>query len=287
MMMQLMSKLLILTLLSSTFVNAKITKEERVEKNLIEYVKRAINVNKDFKLKDIRVKQSQEIDKLPGWKVYFLDIDLEMEKKKKKEIMTVHDKIFSNGTFISRDFVNIVNKGSLKDKMAPDLDDSFYKKDHLLYGNPDAKMKIVAFSDPICPFCQTYMPKLLKAAKENPDKIALYYYHFPLTMLHKEAPTIIKATLVAEKMGVKDVIEKVYAAKFALDIDDDKKILKAFNKALGTKITEKDINEQKILVHYSEDLEAAGKLMIGGTPTIYVDGKKDYSRSKYKEMLKK
>lgn len=287
MMMQLMSKLLILTLLSSTFVNAKITKEERVEKNLIEYVKRAINVNKDFKLKDIRVKQSQEIDKLPGWKVYFLDIDLEMEKKKKKEIMTVHDKIFSNGTFISRDFVNIVNKGSLKDKMAPDLDDSFYKKDHLLYGNPDAKMKIVAFSDPICPFCQTYMPKLLKAAKENPDKIALYYYHFPLTMLHKEAPTIIKATLVAEKMGVKDVIEKVYAAKFALDIDDDKKILKAFNKALGTKITEKDINEQKILVHYSEDLEAAGKLMIGGTPTIYVNGKKDYSRGKYKEILKK
>jgi len=276
-----------LTLLSSTFVNAKITKEERVEKNLIEYVKRAINVNKDFKLKDIRVKQSQEIDKLPGWKVYFLDIDLEMEKKKKKEIMTVHDKIFSNGTFISRDFVNIVNKGSLKDKMAPDLDDSFYKKDHLLYGNPDAKMKIVAFSDPICPFCQTYMPKLLKAAKENPDKIALYYYHFPLTMLHKEAPTIIKATLVAEKMGVKDVIEKVYAAKFALDIDDDKKILKAFNKALGTKITEKDINEQKILVHYSEDLEAAGKLMIGGTPTIYVNGKKDYSRGKYKEILKK
>ena len=280
-----MLKLLILTLLSSGLVSAKSTKEERVEKNLIEYVKRAINVNKDFKLQDIRVQQAKELDKLPGWKVYFLDIDLEMTKKK-KEIMTVHDKIFSNGTFIVRDFVNIINKGSLKDKMAPDLDASFYKKDHLLYGNPDAKMKIVAFSDPICPFCQTYIPELLKAAKENPDKIALYYYHFPLTMLHKEAPTIIKATLVAEQQGVKDVIEKVYAAKFAMDIDDDKKILKAFNKAMGTKITEKDINNQKILMHYSEDLEAAGKLMIGGTPTIYVDGKKDFSRSKYKEIIK-
>jgi len=285
-MTRLMLKLLILTLLSSGLVSAKSTKEEKVEKNLIEYVKRAINVNKDFKLKDIRIKQAKELAKLPGWKVYFLDIDLEVTKKK-KEIMTVHDKIFSNGTFIVRDFVNIINKGSLKDKMAPDLDESFYKKDHLLYGNEDAKMKIVAFSDPICPFCQTYMPKLLKAAKENPDKIALYYYHFPLTMLHKEAPTIIKATLVAEKQGVKNVVEKVYAAKFAMDIDDDKKILKAFNKALGTKITEKDINNQKILVHYSEDLEAAGKMMIGGTPTIYVDGKKDYSRSKYKEIIKK
>ena len=230
-MTRLMSKLLILTLLSSGIVSAKSTKEERIEKNLVEYVKRAINVNKDFKLQDIRVEQSKELDKLPGWKVYFLDIDLEVNKKKKqkkKEIMTVHDKIFSNGTFIVRDFINIINKGSLKDKMAPDLEGKdFYKADHLLYGNPDAKMKIVAFSDPICPFCQTYMPKLLKAAKENPDKIALYYYHFPLTMLHKEAPTIIKAILVAENQGVKDVVEKVYAAKFALDSDDDKKILKA------------------------------------------------------------
>ncbi len=291
-MTQLMLKLLMLTLLSSGVLSAKdakVTADEKVEKNLIEYVKRAINVNPDFKLKEIRVKQTKELDKLPAWKVYFLDIDLEMSAKKGKkkgEIMTVHDKIFSNGTFIVRDFINIVNKSSLKERIAADLDDSFYKEDHLLFGNADAENKIVAFSDPICPFCQNYMPKLIKAVKAHPDKIALYYYHFPLTMLHKEAPTIIKATLVAEKQGVKDVLEKMYAAKFALDTSDDKKILKAFNKAMGTKITEKDINDQKILVQYSEDVEAAGKMMISGTPTIYVNGKKDFSRSKYKELIK-
>ena len=283
--MQLMLKLLMLTLLSSGVISAKSTPEAKVEKNLIDYVKRAINVNKDFTLKEIRVRQSKVLEKLPEWKVYFLDIDLAMTKKK-GEIMTVHDKIFSNGTFIVRDFINIINKASLKDKIAADLDDSFYKKDHLLFGNPDAKNKIVAFSDPICPFCQTYMPKLLKAAKENPDKIALYYYHFPLTMLHKEAPTVIKAVLVAEKQGVKNVVEKVYAAKFAMDTADDKKILAAFNKAVGTHITEADIAKQDILAHYSEDIEAAGKMMLSGTPTIYVNGKKDFSRNKYEEMIK-
>ncbi len=288
MMTRLMSKLLILTLLSSSVVSAKSVEDEKVEKDIISYVKKAINVNKNFKLKDIRVGQSAAVEKLPNWKVYFLDIDLEVHKKGQKDsVTTVHDKIFSNGTYIVRDFIDMKKKSSLKDHIAPDLDGKiFYKADHLLYGNPDAKMKIVAFSDPICPFCQTYMPKLLKAAKENPDKIALYYYHFPLTMLHKEAPTVIKAILVAEKQGVKNVVEKVYAAKFALDTADDKKILKAFNKAIGTDITEKDINAQDILVHYSEDVEAAGQLMISGTPTIYVDGKKDYSRNKYKAMIK-
>ena len=286
MMMQLMLKLLILTLLSSGVVSAKSKQELKIEKNLIDYVKRAINVNKEFKLKEIRVRQSKVLDKLPNWKVYFLDIDLEMTKKKGSEIMTVHDKIFSNGTFIVRDFINIINKASLKDKIAADLDASFYNKKHLLYGNPNAKNKIVAFSDPICPFCQNYMPKLIKAAKEHPNDIALYYYHFPLTMLHKEAPSIIKAVLVAEKQGVKNVVEKVYAAKFALDTADDKKILAAFNKAVGTHITEADLAKQDILVHYSEDIEAAGKMMISGTPTIYVNGKKDFSRNKYKEMIK-
>jgi protein-disulfide isomerase len=274
-----------LTLLSSGVLSAKSTPEAKVEKNLIDYVKRAINVNKDFKLKEVRVRQSKELEKIPGWKVYFLDIDLAMTKKK-GEIMTVHDKIFSNGTYIVRDFIHIVNKASLKDKIAADLDDSFYKKDHLLYGNPNAENKIVAFSDPICPFCQTYMPGLLKAAKEHPDKIALYYYHFPLTMLHKEAPTVIKAILVAEKQGVKNVVEKVYAAKFAMDTADEKKILAEFNKAVGTHITQADIAKQDILTHYSEDIEAAGKMMLSGTPTIYVNGKKDFSRNKYKEMIK-
>ena len=130
------------------------------------------------------------------------------------------------------------------------------------------------------------MPKLIKAAKENPKEIALYYYHFPLTMLHKEAPTVIKAILAAEKKGAKDLVEKVYAKKFEMDTSNEDKILKEFNKALGLKITKKDIKEIDILTHYSEDIEDGGKLMISGTPTIYVDGKKDFSRNKYKTFIK-
>jgi len=304
-MTRLMSKLLIVTLLTSGCGNAKTevvekkaetpkvqkdqkskvdSSDSKIDKDLIDYVKRAISVNKDFDLKEVRIRQAKPLDKLPGWSIYFLDIDLAIKAQNGK-VMTVHDKIFSNGKFISRDFINIVNKASLKDKIVPDMDDSFYKKDHLVYGDFNAKDKIVVFSDPICPFCQSYVPGLLKAVKEHPKKIALFYYHFPLTMLHPEAPTMIKATMALEKKGVKDALLKVYEKKFNINTKDEKKALDEFNKKMGTKLTLKDINTQEILMEYSHDLESAGKMMINGTPTVYVNGKKDFSRNKYKQIL--
>ncbi len=259
----------------------KLDKEDR---RLIEYVKRAISVNKDFKLDSIDIRQKKELEDLPGWYIYFLDIRLALLKQKGKKIV-VHDKIFSNGKYVVRDFINMVNNASLKDRLVPDMDPALYDKKHLLYGKMDAPNKIVAFSDPICPFCQTYMPKLLKAAKEHPDKIALFYYHFPLVMLHKEAPTVIKAMIAAQKKGEKEIIRRVYEKRFSMDTTDEKKILDAFNKALGTHITLEDIHSKEIERAYSEDLEAAGRLMISGTPTIYVNGTKDFTRQKYKKII--
>ena len=307
--MRLMSKLLMMTLLAGSIsgvasaaddavktennstiggelvaADSNLTDEQRHQKRLLEYVRRAISVNKNYKLKNIRIRQAKDVNDLPGWKVYFLDIDLELLQQQGKDI-TVHDKIFSNGKYIVRDFVNIVNRSSLKDKLVPDMDASFYRKDHLIYGKESAPNKIVVFSDPICPFCQGYLPKLLKAAKENPDKIALYYYHFPLIMLHKEAPTIIKAAMVAEKQGIKEVMQKVYDAKFNIDTSDEEKILAEFNKKMGTHITSKDIHAQDIEERYEFDKQYADKMMISGTPTVYFNGKKDFTRRKYLDVI--
>ncbi len=282
--MRLMLKLLMIAILSSSLVNAKSEVKSEVEKDIVAYVKKAISVNKDFTLKEVRIKDIKELEAIKGWSVYFLDIDLQVIAQNNK-IMTVHDKIFSDGKYMTRDFMSLKGQISLKDRMVPDMDNSFYKKDHLIYGDESAKDKIVIFSDPLCPFCQTYMPEVFKAVKANPKKIALYYYHFPLTMIHPEAETVIKATMAAEKKGDKEILIRVYEAKFALKTKDENVTLEAFNKKMGTKLTLKEINTQDILTKYSLDLELAGKMMINGTPTVYVNGKKDFSRVKYKEIL--
>ena len=282
--MRLMLKLLITTvLLSSSLVFAKGNVD--ASKEVIAHIKKAVKINPNFNLKDVRVRESRELAELPGWSVYFLDIDLEIKSQNNKAI-TVNDKVFTNGTYVVKDFLNIKTGSSLKEGMALPMDSSFYKKDRLLAGNFDAPNKVVIFSDPVCPYCQDYIPKVIKDIQKNPKKVALFYYHFPLEMIHKEAPALSKAMIVAQNQGVKDIVIKVYEKRFNLKTGDEQKILDAFNEAFGTKITIKEINAKDVITKYMQDMDSAGKMSISGTPTVYVNGKKDFSRQQYLQLIK-
>src|SRR5688572_9453992 len=46
-------------------------------------------------------------------------------------------------------------------------------------GAPDALVTIIEFSDFQCPFCGRVNPTLDRLLKENPDKIRVYFKHFP------------------------------------------------------------------------------------------------------------
>ena len=244
------------------------------------------NNNGMFRIKKIQVKGYKELKDLPGWKVYFVDIDLDMLKDKKD--MVVHEKVFTNGKYIVKDFLDINTHRSLKRDIGVDIsDNSIYNKKHLVYGTGNEPHKIVTFSDPLCPFCQHYMPQLLKAVKEHPGKIALYYYHLPLGNLHLASPTLARLMIVAKKKGVKDVELKTYKGKdhFVTNETDETKTIRAFNQVMGTNITKEEIHQPWVDKELEEDKKVADELMISGTPTVYVDGKKDSNRDKYKKIL--
>ncbi len=282
--MRLMLRLLTIAAIISSGVFA--AKTATIEKELVEYIKTSVHVNPNLVLKDVRVRDSADVDQIPGWRVYFLDIDLEIKNQNNK-LVTVNDKIFSNGTFVVKDFANLKDKTSLAQMIAPVIkDDSFYKKDRLIYGDFDAPNKLVVFSDPICPACQAFIPKLINDVKNHPKKVALFYYHFPLEMIHPAAATIAKAMIVAQNRGVKDLILKVYEKRLNINSSDEEEILDKFNKALGTKITKEDISAKDVVSKYKQDLKKAAELAVSGTPTLYVNGKKDFSRQEYLKLLK-
>ena len=284
-----MLKLLMGSLVASSiaFGGSLITEPSTLDDKITNFFLNAIETqNSPYRIKSISVRGHKDLDQIAGWKVYFVDIDLEIKKNKKD--MMVYEKVFTNGKYIAKDFLTIDKKASLKRMISVDITDkSIYNKKHLIYGTGNEPHKIIAFSDPVCPFCQNFMPGFLQEVKSHPGKASVYYYHLPLERLHPASPTISRLMLAARAKGIKDVELKVYEGKdyFKYNETDEDKIIRAFNKVMGTSFTKADIHTKKIDDELKEDKKYINQLMISGTPTIYVDGKKDDTRELYKKAL--
>jgi len=284
-----MSKLLIGSCLASSLLfGGSLDAPQSIDDKITNFFMSVIDGrNGAFRIKEISTRGHKDIKQIPGWKVYFVDIKLEMLKGKKED-MNVYEKVFTNGKYIAKDFLDIDTRASLKNLISVDItDDAIYNKKHLIYGTGKEPHKLVAISDPLCPFCQDFMPVFLDAVKKHPGKVALYYYHLPLARLHPASPTVSRLMLVAKKKGIKDVELKTYQNKdyFQYDEKDEDKIIRAFNKVFKTNITKSEIHSKDIDDELKEDKKYVNQLMINGTPSIYVDGKKDASREQYKKIL--
>jgi protein-disulfide isomerase len=255
-----------------------------LDKKVLDFLNKSITTGVEYKLKNVSIVDVQDFDKIAGWKVYFVTIDLDLAGKNKT--ISIKDKIFTNGDIVSKDFVYMDSRKSIKDDLFVQFDQKLYKKSNLIAGQFEAKNKLVVFSDPLCPFCMDFMPDVIDFVQKHPKDFALFYYHFPLSM-HLNSKTIVKASIVAKREGVEDVIKKVYESVFDFEKNkDDKLALSAFNEALGTHITLEQINKKDIIDEMQIDIDAAKKLMISGTPTLYVNGKLDKQRELFANFTK-
>jgi protein-disulfide isomerase len=66
----------------------------------------------------------------------------------------------------------------------------------ILLGNPDAKVKIVVYSDFECQYCKDFHAELTRALTEYGDQISVTYRHLPLSF-HKQAPLAALASQCA------------------------------------------------------------------------------------------
>ncbi|MEK9194283.1 MAG: thioredoxin domain-containing protein [Patescibacteria group bacterium] len=75
--------------------------------------------------------------------------------------------------------------------------------DHV-WGNPEAPVKIIEFSDLECPFCKRFHPTLKKIVEDYKNEVAWVYRHFPLDSLHSKARKEAEATECANELGGND-----------------------------------------------------------------------------------
>lgn len=256
-----------------------------VDNDIVAFEKKRFSSNKQIELKNVELFFKQELAQ-KDWYAYILSIDANYQGKEVK----FKDIVFSNGLVVAPELLDIKSGNSLKDSVMPTLSEKYYNKANLLLGNPNAKDKIVVFSDPLCPFCMDYLPDVIKHVKQNETKVALYYYHFPLLAIHPASQTLTKLMDVAQEMGVKDIVLKTYTANwdtyFTEKESDEKKILEAFNKEFSLNITLEQIQDKKIENKIINDISLGEDALVQGTPTIFVNGKYDKAKTKFLETGK-
>ena len=269
-------KLFATSLIVSTLLYAQ-DSSKKVE----DFLKDEFSQNPRVSSVEVKVADVVSLKDLKGWNAYILNVsatlkDKPQEKIKQKMVW------FSDGTIITKELVNMASGENLVESVKPDFKRSYYEKTNLIYGDANAKHRVAIFSDPLCPFCRGFVPEAIKEMKKEPKKFAIYYYHFPLARLHPAAVVLVQAAAAAEHKGIKDVVLKLYNVEVNEKETDVVKILAAFNKAVGSKITPQDLKDPAVEKLIAFDQEVASSLMVGGTPTLYFDDKVDNTKKKYK-----
>lgn len=235
-----------------------------------------------FQVLHIDVADKTSLEGIEGWSGYVVDFTLK-EKKSGREI-NASEVLFSDGRFVSADLHDTQLKTAVKKSFTPSLPKGIYDASHRIVGSEKAKHNIIVFSDPVCPFCMDFVPELIAFVKQHADVVALYYYHLPLTSIHPAAPFLCKAMIAAEEKHIDDLVLKVYGADFDHKEENVQKLLKAFNQQIGTNLALDEVMSEAVTKHLEHDEAMAKALIISGTPTILVDGKKDPLRQKYRQL---
>ncbi len=240
--------------------------------NVIAYEKKRLAKNTYIEVLDLKLKHSRDL-KHNNWFVYSFDV--RFKNKSTNETNNARDVLFSDGKVITAELFDIKTSKNLKDKLHPPLSKKYYDDKRRIIGSKNAKTKIVVFSDPLCPYCKGFNPDLIRYVKKHKN-IAVYYFHFPLTQVHKASYFISQIIARANKDGIKDVEYKIYTANFNKyflpDESNKEKILKAVNKVLGTKYTLKQVDTKKTRAMVDEDVKMGNQVDVGGTPTVFING---------------
>lgn len=253
------------------------------------YVANAIKGNKSVTVKSVKVSGREAVEGMNGWESVKVIIDVNIDKGngQQPQNLKTSDMFFVKGDFLATDLINLKKNKTLKELCRPKVTAEYYDSEHLVAGNKDAKQKIVIFSDPLCPFCRDLVPDIINAAVKNPNKIAVYHYSYPLLTIHSSSEKIIKAEIsIRGKIKNKaEFLTKLYKTEVEPNEQDNDKIIAKLNSELDVSIKKSEATSKETIKEYDAELEKAHKMMIKGTPSIFINGEIDTDKSKINQEL--
>ncbi len=197
-------------------------------------------------------------------------------------------------------------KGNLKNKYYQELSNNYnlkitldapvppsivieVKKEPSL-GNLNAKVVIVEYSDFECPYCKKMQLDAQRIRLEYKDKIRWVFKDFPLSFHQKARKAHIAANCADQQKKYKQYQEKIFTEGFNLSEPNLIKLASDINLnqlQFQTCLADKNGDLSKEI---DEDIEVGSANGVGGTPTLFVNGKispKFISYSAMKKILDK
>ena len=272
-----MQKLLVTIIALSSILSAN---EDLVES----FLHKGIGSNPNITSLDISVVDKIPLDQPKGWEAYIIQLKGTAKMGAKTKPISQRSIYFVGDGLITSELYDLETGQKLNSKVSPKFKEQYYDEKHKISGDKDAVHKVVIFSDPLCPFCRSYVPEALNYMKKYPRTFEVFYYHFPLKSLHPAAVPLVKAALVAEMKGQDDVVSNLYKVKVGGREKNVQKIIDAFNKVQGSKITLMDITAPAVNEQLKHAMNVAEEHLVNGTPTVFFDGKKDASKLTYKTV---
>jgi protein-disulfide isomerase len=258
------------------------------DREVADYITSLIKKNPQLTPKSVKVFDREKLAKYDNWEALKVLVEYSVNDKQRGRLdIKMADMYFTKNNLITNELADTKADKNLKDILKPKLTASYYNDEHFVAGNKNSKNKIVVFSDPLCPVCKDNVPDILNTVIKNPTKAAIWHYSYPLSVIHPASPTIVKAELVlVKKMSLKDILLKFYSLDINPEEKDEGKILSEIEKQLKLKVTKEEINSKEIQTKYDNELQNAYTMLVRGTPSVYMDGELDSSRSKISALIK-
>ncbi len=145
----------------------------------------------------------------------------------------------------------------------------------VIFGNKDAPVTIVEFSDFQCPYCSRGYQTVKEVQKEYGDKVRIVFKHLPLDFhpMAMPAAKYFEAIAMQDHKKAEKFHDGIFEDQKALN-QDGEKFLKNLAKKVGAdlKKVEKDINSEAVQKRIAADMEEAKKFEFSGTPGFLING---------------
>jgi len=146
------------------------------------------------------------------------------------------------------------------------------------------KIVIIEFSEFECPFCSKVVEPLDQVVAHFGSDASLVFKHYPLNF-HKKAMLAAEASFAAHAQGK---FWEFYKLAFAGQPNLERADLENYAKQVGLDMSRfrEALDKNSYQARVKQDMALANKIGVGGTPTIFVNGRKWEGGKEAPEIIK-